>query len=341
MVDIAPDGPVHDGPRPRIVCVGANEESLISLRGLIDHQASVVGLVTLDPSRRDDLSDYVDLAPVAAEHGLACVRTVDINDAATIHALRALEPDFVFTLGWSQLMSDEVLAIPSGYVVGSHPSLLPAGRGRAPVPWTIILGERRGAVSLFRMVRGADAGPLLIQRPFDVPAGIDAGALYRLVSETMRDAYRDLYSALASGQVTETPQSEADATYRAGRVPADGHVDFGRPREEIDRLVRAVSRPFPGAYAYLRAEPVHIWRSDLSDVPAYVGTPGQVLAKRAGRLLVQAGDGPLWLSDLTVDGAPVDDDHIRIGDRFGFRIEDELFRLRQEVAHLKARVQDP
>jgi methionyl-tRNA formyltransferase len=329
-----------DGIGPRVVCIGANEESRVSLAGLLEDGANVVGLVTLAPRSSNAGSDYVDLHPLARAHGIRYVDTDDINDAKTVAAIAELEPDYLLVLGWSQLLMGDVLRVPKRYAIGSHPSPLPAGRGRAPIPWTILLGERSGAVSLFRMVIGADAGPLLVQRRFEVPERVTAGELYRLVARELREACRELYRSLAADTVSETVQNEALASYRARRIPADGHIDFGAPRAEVDRLIRAVTRPYPGAYTYLHDQEVRVWASDLGDAPRYAGTRGQILMRRGGRLLVHAGDGPLWLSDLTIDGTPADLADFVVGETFGYRVEDELHRLRNELTGLRARMRD-
>jgi methionyl-tRNA formyltransferase len=335
-------------PRPRVVCVGANEESRIALEGLVEAGVDIVGLVTLPPDSPRAGSDHADLHPLCARHGIACLDGEDINHPEVVAQLERLAPDYLFTLGWSQLMGEAVLRVPRRYVVGSHPSALPAGRGRAPIPWMILQDQRSGAVSLFRMVAGADAGPLLVQRSFDVPERADATVVYRLAAETLRDAYVELHAAILDDRVREVPQDESRASYRARRVPADGHLDFSQPREAVDRLVRAVTHPYPGAYTYLDGSRVGVWRSRLDDVPSHIGGVGQILARRAGRLLVQAGDGPLWLSDLTIDGHPAEAARFPVGGRFGFRTEDELASvrkqlavLRQEIAELRAQASHP
>jgi methionyl-tRNA formyltransferase len=322
---------------PRVVCVGANLESEVALRGLLETGAKVVGLVTVPP--RDaarGISDYVDLHPLCAAHGVVTVDTEDINAPETLAEIAALMPDYIFTLGWSQLFGAELLKIPTRFVLGSHPSPLPQGRGRAPVPWTILQGHTRSAVTIFRMDAGVDAGAILCQRWFDVPHRAYAMDVYNLVAAHLREGYCQLYQAFARGEtIAEKPQDLTRATHRAKRIAADGHLDFTQPAARLDALVRAVSRPYPGAYSYFDARKVEIWQSDLEDAPPYTGVPGQILAKRQGRLLVQAADAPLWLSEFTSGGEALTTKSFPLGSAFGFRIEDELFRLRQEVERLK------
>ncbi|MFP6770663.1 MAG: hypothetical protein VB859_20990, partial [Planctomycetaceae bacterium] len=103
----------------------------------------------------------------------------------------------------------------------------------------------------------------------------------------------------------------------------------------IERLVRAVSHPYPGAYSYYEGSKVIFWRASLLGIPDHVGTPGQILLKRNGRLLVQAGDSPLWLFDsvgaVGTELAPV----LRVGCKLGYAVEDELHRLQNELSRLR------
>lgn len=317
---------------PRIVCVGANLESQVALSKLLEVDANIVGLVTLPTDASVVGCDYADLHPLCEQYCVTTIDTTDINSAWTLDAIRRLRPDYIYTLGWSQLFRDRLLNIPTRYVVGSHPSPLPMGRGRAPLPWTILQQQETSAVSLFCMAAGADSGALLRQEWFHVPPDIDAGQLYELVSQTLASAYLNLYQQHLSGQsVCRLPQDESLATHRAKRTPADGHIEFNRPAAEIDRLVRAVTRPYPGAYTYLGDRKVTIWSASLKDVPAHTGGIGQVLLKNGTELLVQAADRPIWLTEVDLPNRELP----RVGQRFGYAVEDELYKLRQEVAELK------
>jgi methionyl-tRNA formyltransferase len=329
--------PRQPAKRPRVICIGGNQEARTILAGLLDDRAEIIAVVTHPPGAGHGVSDYADLHGLCAERAIPCIDTADINGSDTVRAMLATQPDYVFVLGWSQLLGPAALSVPAHFVVGSHPSPLPIGRGRAPVPWAILLGERSSAVSLFRMERGADSGPILIQRHFDIPPDIDAGGLYELTAANLREAFRDLYAALMEGPVEGVVQDESKATYRARRVVADGHIDFARPREAVDRLVRAVTHPYPGAYTYYRGRRITVWRSDLRETPDYVGVPGQILRTSNGRILVSALDGPLWLSDFSDEaGADVDVASFAMGDVLGYRLEDTLHHLEDRLLRLEA-----
>lgn len=325
---------------PRIICLGMNEESEKAIAALVAVGADIGAIAGLPAEHAANVSDFVDHAGIASRLGVAFLPVSDINAPETLAAFRSTRADMLFVLGWSQLLSTEAIETFPGGVVGSHPSDLPDGRGRAPIPWTILEDRRSSAVTLFRMTNGVDDGVILKQIGFDIPARPTARILYDLVAETLARSFAELYGDFVAGQVTELDQDVARASWRAKRVPADGWIDFRAEAEAVDRLVRAVSEPYPGAYSYLEGERAVFHSSQLasgSDLRRK-GVPGQVLARRHGMILVQAGDTPLWLSEPSLPAdRPV---RFRIGDRFGFRIEDELHALRQRLEMVEQRTRE-
>ena len=110
-------------------------------------------------------------------------------------------PDYIFVLGWSQIFKENLLSIPNEFIVGSHPSPLPEGRGRAPVPWTIIQEKKESAITLFKMSKGVDSGEILVQKYFEVPTNSYASELYNVVAENLRDAFSEIYDNIISNKI--------------------------------------------------------------------------------------------------------------------------------------------
>ncbi|WP_163575259.1 methionyl-tRNA formyltransferase [Halomonas faecis] len=322
--------------KPRVVCVGANLESEIVFNKLIERDVNVVGLVTLPTGAISEVSDYRDLHGCAEDAGIEVVETEDINSAKTLSAVRALNPDYVFVLGWSQVLKAEALSVASRYIVGSHPTPLPKRRGRAPIPWTILDRVQSSAVTLFKMSRKVDDGLILVQKSFDLPVRPFAMDVYLLAAEALSDAYIELYQKIVLSDVKEMVQEEKFATYRGKRSPQDGFLDFSQQVDDVDCLVRAVSRPYPGAYFYHKNHKVVVWGCELYDGPERVGIPGQVLAKQKEGLVVSAVDGCLILRDFEISGEKIPLSYFNLGDVFNYRVDDEIHDLRQRVANLEA-----
>lgn len=189
--------------------------------------------------------------------------------------------------------------------INVHYSALPEYRGRANVNWAIINGEPHTGISIHSVVPGLDAGPILSQET--VPIGD---------RDNVTDLYAKLNAAqarLLPGAVVErhaggvgVPQDEGNATYCCSRTADDGLIDWTRPAEEIDRLIRSLTAPFPGAFTFLGGVRVVIDRAHvLPDPPAYVGRiPGRVAAVHAptGEVDVLAGTGTLRIERVSVEG---------------------------------------
>lgn len=319
----------------RVVCLGANLESKVALECLLEDGANVVGLITLPPGADGGVSDYCDLHDYAASHGVQVIDTLDVNSDSTVSALVALEADYLFVLGWSQLLRAGVLRSVSKFVVGSHPTPLPLRRGRAPVPWTIIEGLNSSAVTLFRMTEKIDDGPILLQSRFEIGEDAYAMDVYLKVAETLASSFLELYNRLNSNEIICQPVADSVASYRGKRTPQDGFLDFSLSNLSLVRLVRAVSKPYPGAYFFYRDQQIVVWACDRYEGPERVGINGQILAKEGNALIVRVSDGCLKLWDFEVGGRRTSMSEFTIGDVLNHRLHDEVFMLRRRVAELE------
>lgn len=320
----------------RIICLGMNQESAVAINALILHGAMVVAIIGLPPQQAQGVSDFVDMSALAAKHDIPYIATTDVNSVATRTSLATFGADTLFVLGWSQLIRQELIELLPQGVIGSHPTALPFGRGRAPVPWTILQNLDASAVTLFRIGLGVDDGHILVQKHFDLPDRPRARAVYDLVSENLVEGFCELYTRMCAGPVEGIAQDEQKATWRAKRIPADGKIDFHAPATKIDRLVRAVSEPYPGAYSYYAGQKTVFWRSEPAagrDLKRQ-GAPGQILARRETDLLVQTGDIPLWLSEPDIAKIPFEK-MFAVGQRFGQVAEDEILDLKRRIENLE------
>lgn len=239
---------------PKIICLGMNEESEKAISALVAEGADICAIAGLPAASSGNVSDYVDLSAIAHANGISWFPVVDVNSDETLAAFRATDADMLFVLGWSQLLSESAIEVFPQGVVGSHPSELPYGRGRAPVAWTVLEDRRESAVTLFRMTSGVDDGMVLKQARFDIPERPTARIVYDLAAENLASGFVELYAELAAGSAVGVPQDSGGASWRSKRVPADGWIDFRCSAEEIDKLVRAASEPYPGAYSYIGGE---------------------------------------------------------------------------------------
>lgn len=283
---------------PPYVFIGGVEISAACLDALCELGLPPALAIGYDASRAH-ASGYHDLGPLAERHGLRLERTADVNDPALVDRIEALAPRAALVVGWSQLVRARLLAVPAHGSAGIHPTRLPEGRGRAPIPWTILKGLERTACTMFMLTEGVDDGDIVGQVEVVVDPREDAGTLYAKHRAAHVALVREHVPALLEGTAAARPQDHAAATYWERRRPEDGAIDWSASAEEVDRLVRAVTRPFPGAFFEHGGARRVIWRAEPGpDVDAPPGSVvrapgGPLVACGAGSLRVLEADGPL------------------------------------------------
>ncbi|MGI9550971.1 MAG: methionyl-tRNA formyltransferase [Aurantibacter sp.] len=315
----------------KICCIGSNIESHDCLDFLVNNGCRIHTLITLPSGENKRVSDYFDLHDFCQDHGINVVDTKNVNAEETIGQVKELQLDYLFTLGWSQIFREDFINCFSKFVVGTHPSKLPYGRGRAPLPWTIIEDQKSSAVSFFKIDTGVDTGKLIFQREFEIPPRTYVKDLYATVGEELGKGFYEIYKRIAGGEtITFSAQDEEGVTVRGKRTPADGLIEFHKSVTEVDRLIRAVSEPYPGAYCYYKDHKITFWEVELDATSKYFGTLGQILQKKDRGILVQFSDGNLWLNKPThEDGKEVEMKFFRLGEKLSYHVQDEIFNLKK------------
>jgi methionyl-tRNA formyltransferase len=247
--------------------------------------------------------------PVAAEDPvsrLAAAAGVQVLSDATLPGVEAavagLRPDAVVVSSYDRVLQARVLE--TCPFVNVHYAPLPRYRGRATVNWAILNGETSTAISVHTLVPGLDAGGLLFQQEVPIGPADTVGDVYDRLDALQRQALADAVARRLAGDEGE-PQDESAATYACTRVPDDGEIDWSAPTVAVDRLVRAVGPPFPGAFTYLGLRRLTVLRAEpVRQAPAYDGrVPGRVVLvdRSAGTVDVLTGDGVLRLHELRAD----------------------------------------
>lgn len=279
----------------KIVFIGAVEFSAHALRELIAIQADVVGVCTLKESAGN--ADHHDLTPIAEQAGIPVRLTPDINGSDAIAWISELEPDIIFCFGWSRLIRHPLLSLAPMGVLGYHPAALPANRGRHPLIWALALGLKQTASSFFFMDEGADSGDLLSQVSLTIEDSDDAVSLYERIIEVATAQIRAFLPDLESGRFQRRPQNHEKANSWRRRGIQDGQIDWRMTAESIHNLVRALTRPYPGAHFLHQGKQIKVWKTEIEDDVPINLEPGKVLAVNEEGLLVKAGSGAIRLRD--------------------------------------------
>ena len=263
--------------------------------------ADIVGVVTLpgpiDPNR----SGQCAFDDIAARLDAALIETRDINSLETLNAIRKLEPELVFVVGWSQLVHDPFVALAREGVFGMHPTLLPRHRGRAPIPWAILTGLARTGVTLFEIVDStADSGAIVGQVAVDIGPDETATSLFARLANAHVQLVRDLVPQLLARSAPRVLQDPSRASSWPKRVPADGIIDWETRAPYLYDWVRAQTRPYPGAFTFLGRDKVIVWGARpvelTEDAPA-----GTIVDVSADGPVVACGEGGLLLEEIQTD----------------------------------------
>lgn len=239
---------------------------------------------------------FRSVAGLARQHGIPVRVGEPRRDSDAARLIAALQPDLIFSFYYRRMIPMAVLAAARHGAFNLHGSLLPRYRGKAPVNWAVLHGERETGVTLHHMAARADAGDIVDQEA--VPIGPEDTAydvMRRLVPAARQVVDRQL-AALKAGTAPRRAQDESQATKFGGRRPEDGRIDWAQPARRIVDLVRAVARPYPGAFTALAGRRLMVWKARVAP-PGITGggpaRPGEVLTTAPP--VVAAGEGAVEL----------------------------------------------
>ncbi|MDF2040394.1 MULTISPECIES: bifunctional UDP-4-amino-4-deoxy-L-arabinose formyltransferase/UDP-glucuronic acid oxidase ArnA [unclassified Pantoea] len=233
---------------------------------------------------------FGSVARLAAEHGIPVYAPDEANHPIWLDRIRTMAPEMIFSFYYRHLLSDEILQCAEKGAFNLHGSLLPKYRGRAPLNWALVNGETETGVTLHRMVKRADAGNILAQQKVAIEDADNALTLHRKLTQAAEQLLNDVLPRLHTGEVSETPQDESQATCVGRRTAEDGRIDWNQPAEKIHNLVRAVTDPWPGAFAFAGSVKFIVWKSRVHTHP-HQAKPGTVISKQP--FLIACGEGAL------------------------------------------------
>jgi methionyl-tRNA formyltransferase len=272
----------------RIVVFAYSDTGHACVKFLLDRGEDVALVVTHadDPKERQW---FPSVAELARSRGIETVVADDPREPAVLARIEAAKPDLLLSFYYRGILPDSLLRLPRLGAFNVHGSLLPKYRGRAPVNWAILSGEKVTGTTLHVMTAKPDAGDIVDQE--SVPIGPDdtAGEVQKRVSAAAVKILERRLEDLKNGTAPRRSQDEAAATTFGRRGPQDGHIDWSRTAEQVHNLVRAVTHPYPGAFTGIFGGKTFLWKTRLPGLGAHDNFPGQIRMER-GRLYVACGD---------------------------------------------------
>ncbi len=241
------------------------------LQVLLDQGVRVLLVVT----HEDDPDEQIwfdSVANLARAHGIPAITPDDPNTPELMDRLRGLNPDFLFSFYYRRMLSPELLALAPRGAYNMHGSLLPKYRGRVPINWAILKGERETGATLHEMVAKPDAGRIVDQEAVAIgPDDLAIDVFHKVTAAAATILSRSL-PGLIAGTAVLKPQNLAAGSYFGGRKPEDGRIDWSQGAQAIHDLVRAVAPPYPGAFTTAGGARLRILRTRLE--PGRAVRPG-------------------------------------------------------------------
>ena len=293
---------IREGRPFRIVFFGTPAFAVPSLEAVLSSSHRVVGVVTQPdrPSGRGQRTREGPVKQLAVARELPVFQPERLKDSAILDEVRALASDLGVVVAYGKILPESLLSIPAFGLINVHASLLPKYRGAAPIERAVVAGETMTGVTIMRVVRELDAGPMLATStrpigPFETSdvVAVDLARLgARLLVETL--------DRMAHGAVEETPQDDRRATYAPRLQKHEGLIDWNRPAETVHNQVRGL-QPWPLAFTYLNDRRYLILQTSPTDHEARESA-GTILEAVGERLLVATGSTPLQIFQIQPEG---------------------------------------
>ncbi|MCH7678427.1 methionyl-tRNA formyltransferase [candidate division KSB1 bacterium] len=270
------------------------------MQEIIAAGGDVVAIFTFTDEIAAKTSGAVSFEDISEQHEIPLYKIKNTNTPETAQLIKEINPDVIFVIGWTRLVSAEILAIPKYGCIGMHASLLPKYRGRAPVNWALINNEKLTGNTMILLDDGVDTGDILLQRSISITLADTCGTLYDKVADAGREMIRESIPHLQKGELSRTPQNHDQATVMPKRTPEDGVIDWTKPALELFNWVRALTHPYPGAFTYYQSKKLFIWDAQIAHFSLQEcnsellknTVPGMVISTADG-ITVSTGEGEI------------------------------------------------
>ncbi len=248
----------------KAVVLAYHDMGCAGIEALLRHGVEIAAVFTHKDDPRENVW-FGSVAELAAMRGIPVYAPEDINHPIWVARIKALAPDILFSFYYRNLVKPPVLDIPPQGCLNLHGSYLPKYRGRCPVNWALVNGETETGVTLHYMTPRPDDGDIVARQKVPISDDDTAYTLFKKMVAVAHTVLDEAVPALVKGRAKRVKQDNAQASYFGGRKPADGLIDWTKSAKEIRNLVRAVSRPYPGAFTQVGDRKLLIWSAGVLD----------------------------------------------------------------------------
>lgn len=272
----------------RVVMFGYQTWGHRTLQALLKSRHEVCLVVTHPTSQHVYESIWADsVEDLARSEGIS-VHLAKRPSPELTRLVAEAEPDVMVANNWRTRLPQELFSIPRFGTVNLHDSLLPKFTGFSPVIWSLISGAGHTGLTAHLMDDELDTGDILVQRAVEITPTSTGTSLVYDTLDLVPDVLEEALDGLEYGTLTPAPQNLDERTFFHKRSDRDSLVDWNWPAADIERLVRALSDPYPNAFTYFRGERLRLIKAHVSQC-AYGGTPGRVFIEEDGGMVIVAG----------------------------------------------------
>lgn len=288
-----------------IVFFGSDNFGVPSLKALLSNNHNISCVVT-QPDRKKGRGLFLSstvIKKVALELGIKIYQPYRVNTPETIKFLKDLSPDLFVVIAYGQILSQEILDIPKVLSINIHASLLPKYRGAAPVNWAIIRGEEITGVTVMKMAREMDAGPIILQKALDIADEDTAVTLEDSLSHLGVELLLDALKSIESRNYNLMPQDEGKASFAPKLKKENGRINWNLSARDIYNLIRGCLN-WPGAFTYYQRKLLKIYKAKVSSGVLEFSSyrPGEIISVSKEGISVVTGKDNLTIEELQIEG---------------------------------------
>lgn len=288
----------------KMIFMGTPDFAAGALEALIQAEYEITAVVT-QPDRAKGRSREPVPSPVkvcALEHGIPVLQPGRIKTPEAVAELKTYEADVFIVAAYGQILSREILEMPSLGCLNIHASLLPRYRGASPIQHAIMDGEEKTGITIMQMDAGIDTGDMLYRKEIPLEAEDTYETLHDRLTVLGGEAIVEALKLLEQGKLKPEKQDDTKSCYAPLIRKEDGELDFSRPAAELERLIRGMT-PWPSAYTGYRGRQLKVWKALAEPERDTAGhVPGEVLLVEKDAVTVAAGGGALKLLELQLEG---------------------------------------
>lgn len=286
-----------------VIFMGTPEFSVPVLQGLIDSEEHTVTAVVTQPDKARGRSGKLVFTPVkevAVNNDIPVYTPVKVKDPEFVDTLQQIPCDVIVVVAFGQILSKDILDMPTYGCINVHASLLPRWRGAAPMQWAILEGDDKTGVTTMQMAEGLDTGDMLLKAETPIEADDTAETLHDRMSIMGKELLLKTLDALLKGELTPVPQKDEESCYAKMLTKDLGKISMNWNAEKLERYIRGLNS-WPSAYTTWKGKTLKLWRAKVISGNTEEA-PGTIVEVGKNSFTIQTGDGKLEILEVQLEG---------------------------------------